>query len=160
MGNLSNVDTLRTIKEVLEEILGENGLNTLGKYDVYEGNTIVTQIPSIKIRYANERNPLITKMVNYSGIDVQIWEQPDIVPQFYLNQQSSFQNYYTISLDDYHPYNGLKESCYEIVTCPAFLCDQQSLPPIKNAVVSAEKFEPARALVYIYTVTVLSPYIN
>jgi hypothetical protein len=156
--NLTQAETLKIIKEVLLELLGENGLNTLGKYDIFDKNRIINQIPSIEIRYPFNPRPINKKIKPYSGIEAIIWQQPDIVPKFYYNSGFLAKNYYTVSLDDYHPTNGLLESCHEILNCGDLLTDHDSLPPIKEAIVNEQGITPARQNIFIYTVTVRSPY--
>lgn len=153
----------------LECLLGENGINALGKYELIPNNkfaqgaivsTAVVEVPAIYIRYPLvEDDATKRRMKSRSGIECTIDPNPTI-QTFNKKRGIDKFEYYTVTLDQWNPLAALSEAIEIIYQTPNI---RPFTSPIVRGVVelgdgqNAKGTAPARAVLRIPKVEYLSP---
>ena len=158
MTQLNRKDTVAYLKFCLEDILGANGVNTLGTYELVSGLDVIDTAPSIAINYqllSNSQNVTTTsaknvarRMTPESGIECIIQSDPDFVPRFMAFTGRQMMKYYEIALDQYNPTQGLIESVEAIIGDSRLYISEE--PIFRPAIMDPNNggVLPARALLY------------
>lgn len=140
---------LVAIRGVILAVLGSDGINSLGVFELINNGVVVLEVPAIEIRYGiQEPEKNITKRMKlFSGVRVTIFDQPDIVPSLHKNRNILYTDYYTIAIDDFHPTRGLSDSIKAICGISSLRVDPSIA--ISSARQGDDGFTPTRALLYV-----------
>jgi hypothetical protein len=151
---MTRLDTLIEIKEGLELILGVNGGNYLGVYEVVKNGIVIANIPSIKIRYPMQVDTVNTRMKRNSGVECVIDSEPQMV-----SKPSRFGlkllNYHQIIIDQHKELGDISSTVQSIIESNYF--DIPESPIIRGAYISESGVIPPRALIFIRKV-IFSPF--
>lgn len=142
----SNTDVLVKIRKILNDLLGAEENNLIGRLKVIYDNGSTQEIPAIEIRYGNEPNPLKKEMISGSGLRVIILEQPDIIHTYAQGHGTIYDDYYTVKIENHHPRNSLNQAIRLIVSQPLLYVDRNGVR-IKNAVIGDSGATPAECLI-------------
>lgn len=142
----NRTQTLIQIKNGLELILGVEGGNFLGVYEVIKNGAVVTTIPSIKIRYPMLKENMNTRMRVNSGIECTIDSEPQIINKP-IKFGYNFHKYYQVILDQHLELGDLMSSVEFIISSNYF--DIPESPVIRGAIKQESGIIPPRALIFI-----------
>jgi hypothetical protein len=142
--------TLLKIRNALETILGINGLNVLGEYEIIKNGKVVATVPSIQIRYPMNEENITRKMRLNSGIDCIVESEQDIYnsPNKFGHR---FDKYFQVVLDQYSSKGDLTTAVEGIIASNFF--DIPESPIISSARQDNLGTIPPRALLYIRQVS-------
>lgn len=143
-------ETLLKIRNGLQLILGIDGLNLLGVYEVVQNNIVVSTVPSIKIRYPLQKENITTRLRKESGIECTIESEQDIItrPSKFGHR---FDKYYQVILDQHKPLGDLTTAVEGIISSNYF--DIPESPVVREAIKNETGTIPPRALLFIRQVT-------
>ena len=143
-------ETLIKIRNGLELILGVNGLNLLGKYEVVRNGVVINTVPSIQIRYPLNPSNVTMRMKSDSGIECIIESEQDII-----NRPSKFghrfDKYFQVILDQHKLLGDLTTAVEGVISSNYF--DIPESPVIREAMKDASGIVPPRALIFIRQVS-------
>lgn len=158
MTALNRQDTVTMLSYALTDILGVNGVNLLGTYDLISGTTTIGTSPAIAVNYPRLSNSsnltstspknIVKQVQSESGIECIIQSDPDFVPRQMMHANRQIIKYYEIALDQYNPTEGLIEAVEAIVGDSRLFISEDPIfrpameDPVKGGVL------PARALLY------------
>ena len=161
MEKLSAKETAKRISYVLQAILGENGLNLLGEYELRSGTQVLQTVPSIQIRYPRKKidvngkktNDIERAVVPYSGIEVVIYPQPNQrIEDLKGGDRQSIKNF-MVTLDQHDTTEVLTEAVDAIVSNQRV--DVHEQPEIIGARETKSGVQPARAILLIRQIHLL-----
>lgn len=138
--------TLVKIRKGINLILGVNGLNLLGQYEIIRNGVVIANEPSITIRYPSQTVNLTTRIKPNSGIECIIDSEQNII-----NSPNKFgfrfDRYYQVILDQYHPLGDLTTAVEGLISSNWFdICES---PVIRPSSKNQNGIVPPRALVFI-----------
>ena len=149
----NRLETLIKIKEGLQCILGVDGGNYLGEYEVIKNNVVVAKIPSIKIRYPMQKENLNTRMKANSGIECIIESEPQILNKP-VKFGYNFHQFYQVILDQHAELGDLMSSVQFLISSNYF--DIPESPVIRGAIKQDSGILPPRALIFVRRVNFTS----
>ena len=143
-------ETLLKIRNELDLILGVNGLNLLGKYEILKNGVVVSSVPSIKIRYPLQPVNVNTRMKVDSGIECIVESEQDIInrPGKFGHR---FDKYFQVILDQHKLLGDLTTAVEGVISSNYF--DIPESPVIREAMQKETRIIPPRALIFIRQVT-------
>jgi len=143
-------DTLLKIKRGLLMILGEDGLNLLGKYEIVKNGVVVSNQPSIQIRYPLNPSNVTMRMKSDSGIECIIESEQDIInkPTKFGHR---FDKYFQVILDQHKLLGDLTTAVEGVISSNYF--DIPESPVIREAMKNASGIVLPRALIFIRQVS-------
>jgi hypothetical protein len=142
----NRLQTLIKIRNGLELILGVDGGNYLGVYEVLKNGIVATTIPAIKIRYPMKIDNMNTRMKTNSGIECTIESEPQVINKP-IKFGYNFHKYYQIILDQHAELGDLLSSVELIISSNFF--DIPESPVIRSAIKQESGIIPPRALLFI-----------
>lgn len=143
-------DTLLKIRQGLLMILGVDGLNLLGQYEIIKNGVVVSTQPSIQIRYPLNPSNVTMRMKSDSGIECIIESEQDIVnrPGKFGHR---FDKYFQVILDQHKLLGDLTTAVEGVISSNYF--DIPESPVIREAMKDASGIVPPRALIFIRQVS-------
>ena len=149
MTQLNRKDTVSYLVYAITSILGEDGIDVLGQYQLKDGTTLLGTVPSIQARHPRVTSKISKTIVANSGIEVVIESEPDMVLNRFKSGGSRQSNkFFQILLDQHDPYNGLTEALEALTT--SSLLDLPETPVIREAqeITGDKGVLPPRAIIY------------
>lgn len=143
-------DTLLKIRRGLLMILGVDGLNLLGQYEIIKSGVVVSTQPSIQIRYPLNPSNVTMRMKADSGIECIIESEQDIInkPTKFGHR---FDKYFQVILDQHKLLGDLTTAVEGVISSNYF--DIPESPVIREAMKNASGIVPPRALIFIRQVS-------
>lgn len=157
------------LRSMLEILLGEQGINALGKYELIANNKFATgsivstaavEVPAIQIRYPLvEDGATKRRFKPRSGIECVIDPNP-VIQTFNKKRGIDKFEYYTVTLDQWNPLATLSEAISIIYATPVIRPFRS--PIVRGAIElgdgqKAKGTAPARAVLQIPTVDFVPP---
>jgi hypothetical protein len=142
----NRLDTLKHIRSSLELILGIEGYNVLGLYEVLKNGVVISTIPAIKIRYPQQKENIATRMKINSGIECTIESEPQIV-NLPVKFGYIFHRYFQVILDQHNELGDLTTAVEAVISSNYF--DISESPVIRSAVKNESGVIPPRALLFL-----------
>ena len=111
---LNNQQTAVEIKHYLTHILGSDGINVLGQYQITDNYRKKTIVPSIKIDYQRDKNSVNTELFT-KEIEVIIYPHPNTVTEKMSFANRLVKNFFAIILVQHNPLKSLDLAINEIL---------------------------------------------
>lgn len=141
-------DTIVQLINILEKLLGTEGIDTLGKYEIiFNGVPTGQLIPSISTRYPRNEKSAFYRILSNSGIECILEPEPrtSIKGHTFGNIQSK--RFWTVTLTQYNFNSTLTDSVEAICRTPNIAIFQA--PVIVPVIESPDGITPAKALIFI-----------
>jgi hypothetical protein len=141
------MEEVKALQQILRSLLGTQGINVLGIYQLMQGSTVKQETPAIMVRSSSETG-LVRRIKPQSGIECVIEPESDVVN---TSQGFGIQSLelWTVTLDQHNPAKNLRLALHAIYQHPG-------IRPLKSPIVrplvelANQKGEaPARAIVQI-----------
>lgn len=146
---VKNEKVVKNLAARIENILGANGIDVLGQYELVSSGTVIATSNSIKIAYPRDLEESVTKvMVPDSGIEVVVNSQPYIMFSAYCNNAHASDRFYEIILTQ-HSKEGLTEAVEALLG--SYYLDFPQNPICRGYVKrvdNSEGYYPPRAIMY------------
>jgi hypothetical protein len=136
-----------TLKNIILRLLGETGINSLGKYTIVKNNVATAEtVPAIRIRMPSMETANILKILPNSGIEAII--DPEPTQRFNTAMMNTrVTRHWLITLDQHNPAQTLMDSVEIIYQHNSIACFQ--LPIIRPAQKTEKGIIPARAILLV-----------
>ena len=144
---LTRQDTVKELRVLLEKVLGVNGLNQLGTYELMRGTKIMGVVPSIYVRYPLNQETVVRRIKD-KGIECVIDSEPMVYMRKHKFRNNRGDRYYQIILDQHHPTIGLTEAVEAIATIRRLNIIEQPVIRPAQQLEGNKGVIPARAILY------------
>lgn len=136
-----------TLKNIILRLLGETGVNSLGRYTIVKNNVATNEtVPAIRIRMPNMETAVTLKILPNSGIEAIIDSEP--TQKFNTAMMNTrVTRYWLITLDQHNPTKTLMDSVEIIYQHNSIACFQP--PIIRFAQKTPQGIIPARAILLV-----------
>ena len=114
---INNQETAKRLKNVLKCLLGEDGINVLGEYELRDDRNRAYRVPSVKIQYERIEDSIKRKLVT-KEVEAIVYPTPQTIAKKYSFQNRNKHNYFAIVLVQHNPRKLLDEAIDEILKCP------------------------------------------
>ncbi len=145
---MSAKDTIVQLLNILEKLLGTEGIDTLGSYEIiFNGVATGQLIPSISTRYPQNEDSVFYRILSNSGIECIVEPEPRTNIKGYAFGNIHSLRVWTVTLTQYNFNSTLTDSVEVLCRAPNVAIFQQ--PVIIPVVESSSGITPAKALIFI-----------